>query len=694
MIWFQILFTMAGLLLVFDSYSGEQLILKSGNISMTDEKNRGDESQWSQYEYFVIQWKDKILSADRDFLAMHNIKIHRYLPEDAYIVRASVEDLQKVRLQPGVRAIVPYRADWKVLIEGADFKGLAPDDLMDLQVVAFRGAEDIVNRKLRQVPGVRFVLLSAQYGRVMAVRSAVKPISEIEGIEWLQVSPEFETTYFDPGELEAKSFVAPEITGFESGTRVMKFDAAWNRGWDGSSQIVAAADTGVDTGVVGSLHDDLKNVVEGQVFGLFAKTWNDPMGHGTHVVGSVIGDGTASRGLIRGGAYGAKVVAQGMWSPMLDNLSVPSPLGKLFDKAYKSGARLHTNSWGSPQGLGAYDAFAVQVDEFMWEHPDMLIIFAAGNSGVDNDKSGRIDGNSVSNPGTAKNVLTVGASENYLLEGGIQRKLSELRGGHWMAEPIASDLLSNNIDGVAAFSSRGPTNDGRLKPEVVAPGTNIVSVRSRDPNAQLLWGEFDRDYLYSGGTSMATPLVAGGAAVVRQYLTEARKITDPSAALVKGVLMHSATDMFPGQFGSVGEAAGQELLTPRPNNDEGFGRVDLDMATNFVGSDMIVDEKTGLATNEVKEYTISVDKPGILEVTLVYTDAAGASASSKALVNDLSLEIVGSSGTLGVSQSLVNNHEHLHLNVEPGQYRARIKGVNVPSGRSGFQPFAIIATNR
>ena len=99
---------------------------------------------------------------------------------------------------------------------------------------------------------------------------------------------------------------------------------------------------------------------------------------------------------------------------------------------------------------------------------------------------------------------------------------------------------------VVAFSSRGPTNDGRIKPDVVAPGTFILSTRSRfiAPN-HTGWAKFapNKDYFFMGGTSMATPLVAGAIALIRQFLRTKKKIRRPSAALLKATLIHGAERM-------------------------------------------------------------------------------------------------------------------------------------------------------
>jgi serine protease AprX len=362
----------------------------------------------------------------------------------------------------------------------------------------------------------------------------------------------------------------------------------------------------------------------------------------------------------------------------------------MFQPAYDDGSRVHSNSWGSPRDLGAYTGMSQQVDEFMWNNPEYLILFAAGNSGVDEDKDGRIDEGSVSSPGTAKNALTVGASENYLLEGGIQRTLGELLGGEpWGTEPLASDRLSDDEAGLAAFSSRGPTRDGRLKPEIVAPGTNIVSVCSRVEDATKLWGNYDENYCYAGGTSMSTPITAGGAAVARQFLAEEMNISSPSAALVKGLLMHSAHNLFPGQYGDRGKSSGQELLVDGPNVHQGFGRLDMEAATNKSALYELVDNKQGLAVGERFQTTVTLEDSKPLRVTLVYTDAPADPSVSRTLVNNLDLKVIMNGQEL-LADSTVNNHEQIVLSSISGEVRVEVVAKNVPMGKNGKQPFALV----
>lgn len=200
---------------------------------------------------------------------------------------------------------------------------------------------------------------------------------------------------------------------------------------------------------------------------------------------------------------------------------------------------------------------------------------------------------------------------------------------------------------------------------------------------------------------MATPLAAGAAAVVRQYLVEDRGIPEPSAALMKGVLMHTAFDLYPGQFGEIGKSNGQELLKTRPNSDEGYGRVDVDRATSLAGVQLI-DEKKGVAVGENLRFPIQL-ADGItgensvrVLATLVYTDRAASQAATKTLVNDLDLVVVDSSGKEVALNDHVNNSEQIStvLSLKNGSQDqvgyVEVRGKNVPEGFDGRQPFALV----
>jgi subtilisin family serine protease len=328
---------------------------------------------------------------------------------------------------------------------------------------------------------------------------------------------------------------------------------------------------------------------------------------------------------------------------------LPTDLHDLFLPPYlDDGARVHTNSWGSV-AEGAYTANASEVDDFVNTHRDLLICFAAGNDGKDLNGSGIVSPGSVGSPATAKNCITVGASENNRPDFGIPspRGPIDQYGEGWPEDfpvrPISIDKLADNPEGMAAFSSRGPAVNHRVRPDVVAPGTAIVSTRSRVATGEG-WGIYEPDdrFMYEGGTSMATPLVAGCAAVVRQFLVS-KQHRSPSAALVKAMLINGARPIH-------GQYAPPEVGV-LPDNSQGYGRVDLAATIGPYpqgASVVFMDEATALDTGESEDTQQAVAAGETLKATLVWTDPPGDS-----LQNDLDLIVTTPDG------------RELHGNVAP-----------------------------
>ncbi|KXH29555.1 hypothetical protein CSIM01_06288 [Colletotrichum simmondsii] len=397
--------------------------------------------------------------------------------------------------------------------------------------------------------------------------------------------------------------------------------------YQGRDQLVCVADTGFDRGDTRDVHQDFVGRVEHlRSWGRLGPT-DDPDGHGTHVSGCVLGRGqhqvAGQPGPVIGTAPAASLMLQSSFVKFNERREsvlggYPPDLGSLFSEAYRIGARVHNNSWGTPPlreenfEQRPYDASTESIDRFIWNHQDMTVLFAAGNSGRDNDRNGQVSERSLGAEASAKNCITVGASENLrstLAIGRLRPKPYEY-GFCWPQDfpinPIKEDHMADNPEGLAAFSSRGPTKDGRLKPDVVAPGTAILSARSRgmvfveNEESTVLAG--DPNYLYMSGTSMATPLVAGCCAVLREallangYKDVVGGTTNPTGALIKALIINGAVTIT-GQYPS-------EDLSSGPNPHSGF--------------------KDTLA----------------LKVTMTYADLPGA-----ALSNDLNLLVFSGDGT-------------------------------------------------
>src|SRR6185369_10242981 len=316
---------------------------------------------------------------------------------------------------------------------------------------------------------------------------------------------------------------------------------------------------------------------------------------------------------------------------------------------------------------------------------EMVIVFAAGNKG-----SGS---NTVGSPSTGKNVITASAGEGVQAFGGIDGCL-------------LADTGADNANDVAAFSSRGPTSDGRKKPDIMLPGTHIssgvaqasiASPTGSGLGAQLpcfdgsgVCGGIGSDlffpsgqqwYTASNGTSHSTPAVSGFAALIRQDFIN-RGFSPPSPAMTKALMMNTASYMN-------GTGANDTL----PSNNQGMGRAnmnsyfDIFSQANILRDETNADRFTASGQQRVITGTIvSGAKP--FRVTLAWTDAPG-STTGNAFVNNLDLEVtVGGQTYLGNVYSGANS--------VPGgtaDTRNNVESVTVPAGVTGNFVIKVKATN-
>ncbi|MNK96677.1 hypothetical protein D3C87_1169700 [compost metagenome] len=190
---------------------------------------------------------------------------------------------------------------------------------------------------------------------------------------------------------------------------------------------------------------------------------------------------------------------------------------------------------------------------------------------------------------------------------------------------------------------------------------------------------------------MSTPLTAGAAAVARQVLVEKVGMKNPTGAMMKAVMIHTAVDMFPGQYGE--GSRGQELLTRRPNSDEGYGRVDMANIIALDAKTTLIDNRKGIAQGADDVYEFSLPSGGSLYANLVWTDAPGSSNAAQALVNDLDLVLILPNGQTLSMNDHINNLEAIEkAGLPAGSYKLVVKGYKIPQGRSGMQPYALAFT--
>jgi len=474
----------------------------------------------------------------------------------------------------------------------------------------------------------------------------------------------------------------------------------WDMGLHGEGEIIGVGDSGLDTGHC-FFEEATGGEAAGQVYGpnhrkvVAYRAYADggatgTRDHGTHVVGSILGSSSAPgvAGADQGGtAYAAKVSFTDIGPGDAPGLQVPNDLANnFFNVDYDNGARIHSNSWGA--NVNAYTTSTVGVDEASFEMDDLVILFAAGNSGNADLTP------SIGAPATCKNCITVGAAEND--ESGGGRKDGEM----------------------ALFSSTGLAVGGRIKPDVVAPGFMVTSSNSN--------ADGDCPITEMAGTSMATPVTAGDVALIRQYLREGfypsgERGNDlgggnfeggriPSGALMKAMVIASGQKIpSPGSFRTV------DLNNPDdtgmngkvyPNQYEGYGRVQLNQVL-FARADgqsagdrvFIVDGET-LATGEEKVFEVATraDSDGFgteFKAVLVWTDPPAEPISANPLVNNLDLLVqlngATTNGNMGNDPDTVNNVEAVKLaDTAAGVVTVTVKGASVVG--DGPQKFALVIT--
>ena len=521
----------------------------------------------SNSDYIIIQTKQPLDKLQRRELEQLGVKILEYVPENAYIAYYPGTDLQRIRALSYVSWANEYLKGFK--IEPALRPEAEGAKVLDL--LSAPPSDGPMSTEPKTVEVVLHNNVSAE-----TVRNEIAAAAGLDPAE-LKISNGKVRITVEPKRLDALSNVdgvrhIEEITRYKLcnnvASAILRADVVQSKtALEGEGEIVAVCDTGFDKGSLTDVHPAFSGRVA-KLYPLGRKSASDPAGHGTHVCGSILGDGTSQQngGAIRGTAPKAKLVVQSVLDSNGRLGGLPENLNDLFIVPYRDdSARVHSNSWGDRDGDGTYSQNSREVDEFVFNHRDCVICFAAGNDGADLSGSGTIAAGSVGAPSTAKNCITVGASEN--LRPTLTRTYADLDSSKFPTDPIASDLIADNPNGMAAFSSRGPTVDHRIKPDIIAPGCTILSTRSRLAAADPFWGvSNDPLYMFDAGTSMATPLVAGCAAVVREYFRKKHQL-QPSAALVKAMLINGAQAMtgqyVPSETGSV------------PNRSEGFGRIDL-----------------------------------------------------------------------------------------------------------------------
>jgi hypothetical protein len=701
-----------------------------------------------------VQFAAPVQPAWFDALVATGVTIVSAVPNNAYLVYGDAPALNRARTLPATRAPVqaslPYapafRIDPAVDINAAQpltVQLYAGDAAANAQTIAL--LDRLATGEVRRQDSLHYINLSFDAAPGSVLQIADRP--DVVAIH----------RFVMPRRLDERQNRI--VSGFITGNAPTPGDhLAWlaQRGFeqtqfDASGFVVDVTDSGIDAGgftppaLATTNHFALHRIgaigepsrvsyarLEGTPNGTDSSTAGAD-GHGTlnaHVIAGYVPSGGAFASTPHADAQGfryglgvapfVRVGSSVIFDP--DVFTFPD-YEDLAARAYRDAARISSNSWGgdAPGVYGAasqaYDALTRDAQPTNSAVPvagnqEMVFVVAAGNDGP--------GAGTLGSPGTGKNVITVGASENV----------------HAFGAPDQcgfADTAADSANDIGAYSSRGPVSGGRRKPDLVAPGSHVTGglwqALAIDPstlpvatgtaapaftasgicagpgasNFFPLTTPQQEWYTASTGTSHSTPAVAGGAALLRQQFIN-RGLAPPSPALTKAMLMNSARHL-------TGASAGDSLWS----NSQGMGLMDLGRL--FDGGEQLLRDQLPAdrfdASGVRRTYTALVDDANRpVRVTLAWTDAPGPTFGAPQL-NNLDLVVIvgndtykgnvfaGASSTTGGNADGANNVESVFLAPASAGTpvliqvtAANIVADGVPqSGGALDQDFALIGAN-
>ena len=632
----------------------------------------------------LIQYPSPILEEWYQALVDSGLEIVAYLPDFAYIVWGTTDEIERATVSSPVRWQGFYQPEYALhpSLTALD------QSIQVINVFVQLYRYDLVEQVIDQIISNSIAVLRQPYDlldyRNLAIQINSDQLSWLASLPGVvDVQPLRENTMLDEiqGQILAGNINAngsqPSGTGYINWLQSLGFPLSPD-----DYPIVDIVDDGIDDGDATPSHPDFYQ------FGSAAN--QDRLAYNANLTSDANANGLGGHGNLNASIVGGYNSQSGF--PYEDgsgfNYGVGiNPLGRiagskifsndgswdyfgsipsLVRNSYNLGGRIVSNSWGEPGTNGdyglqdqEYDALVRDASTSISGNQQMIIIFAAGNDGPGTSTT--------TSPGNAKNVITVGASENY-------RPIST----------CGSILYGDNAQDIASFSSRGPTNDGRKKPDLVAPGTHIIGAATQAsgytgagvsckfyPSGQTL-------YAISSGTSHSTPAASGAASLLYKWYQTRFGGQPPSPAMLKAYMVNSTRYL-------TGSSANDTL----PSNNQGYGIIDL--GRSFDSVPRVVHDQATLFGATGQSYQLNgavADSSKPFRVSLAWTDAPGSTVGA-AYVNNLDLEVQ-------LSGQVYKGNVFSGANSVPGgtaDSRNNVESVFIPAGVSGNFTITVKATN-
>ncbi|MFI5152189.1 MAG: S8 family serine peptidase [Chitinophagales bacterium] len=598
----------------------DQIFLKNGraatDINLLRKKISAKSLQSIRFQnkyYVLLQFDELPAEVEKKILANRGVHLFDYLHANAFT--AEIGDSSFFHEVSNFRVIGLYAQTPDSKISQRIFPGfLESSEKNDLIAVSFFGTLDksAVAAELVRA-GAQIVQTKIQPTHVVFIKSSYPVIQKISHLPFVAYIGK-QSSQLVALNYNNRAIHAVDVVSASSG-----------RNLQGTHVAIGVGDNGDP-----STHIDFAGR-------LIVRSSQTPATHGTHTTGTTGGAGIVNV------KYKGMAPQSTLISQQFDDILFNAPTlihdynMVLTNNSYFQGAN------GCP-GEGEYDALSNYLDEQLTENVSLEHVFAAGNDGsltcipypafFATVKSGYQ---------SAKNVLTVGA-------------------------------IDNATYGIKAGSSRGPVSDGRIKPEIMAGGQNIISTITNN------------NYAASSGTSMASPTVTGTIALIYERYRQLHGGADPPASLIKAIACNSADD----------------LGNPGPDYTFGFGMlnartsVEAMEANHYFAGSMNNGGISNFSINGIPSGTYQ------LKIMLYWPDAAAAAFVPNALVNDLDLSVLAPDASvhhpmiLNNSPAFVNNNavegidhsnniEQVVINNPPaGNYTLSVSGKSVPIGPQNF----------
>jgi serine protease AprX len=624
---------------------------------------------------WIVQCRDTVDQQARDQLTKAGATLLRYLPDDAYIARLAPDTVKKVRELPAVRWVGPYHAAYRLdpdvfpkpVTRVLGIMGLASQALerkgeRAVFVYLFErneAAKKVVAQVIRDAGGK--VVFKSPKGFYLAANVPLDKLATLARCDAVcAIERRFGAFYNTPSQGQSGKSSTQGGKGLITLAQIRELCGAEAvkkaGGYEGLGVRVAFFD--------GGIREDHVDLLGRPLTVLGPKQWLPP-DHGTAVASILCGEGRGdprARGLLPAGGL---VFAGDRSEPSHEDRYL---LVELFVRDHRAVVlSCSVDNWGGTYGyINHYDGYSFLLDDLVLEH-DLLICGAGGNS----TKAG------VGMSGSwAKNALVVG---------GIHPHGSVQRGDHRYGY----------------FS--GPALDGRVKPDLVHFANGVFCANASSPKG---YGPF-------GGTSCATPLVAGHCGLMMEMWADGAfgnlppgiTVSDrkPHAATAKALMINSAY-RYP--------IEGKKPVLTR--FQQGWGMPDVGRLYDSRKKLFVVDQETALGDHQAIEYRLRVPEgEAELRVTMVYTDPLGTTSAAKALVNDLDLIVIapdgkrylGNHGLMegnvsreGGSPDRINNVENVFLEKPaPGVWRVIVAAHRIASDQhrgteEWDQDFAVVVS--